>query len=262
MASNPIEHFYLLPNFVQGFTYFWYIDPVFADPFPWKFVVEEAKVPAGPFVAISPELTVYRYQETGPRLISPDNNLYFRLKFITGNGTYYSPAISPHTQIDRSSFLLIREIMRKEMLRQRNLSGVVADVYIRASFGPYCDCIDPITKDIITSQCPKCFGVGRTPGYHGPYLTWVTFEAVQKAKGLQDDNTAPKQAFKTAGRIISVPELKTADIIIDKTTDRRFYVDSVQHIMEIRRVPVVSNVVLNLIPVTDSIYKVGQNDAV
>jgi len=257
---NPIERFYLLPNFASGFTFIWTVDTVFSDIPPWTFVVEEAKIPDGPFVAISPELKTYQFQETGPRLISPDNNLYFRIKFTTGKGVYYSAVIAPHTRVDRSSFLLIREIMRKEMLQQRNMSGVVASVYIRASFGPYCDCIDPITKDIITTKCPNCFGIGRVPGYHGPYTTWVTFEPVQKGKALQDDNTAPKQAFKTSGRLISVPELKTGDIIIDRSTDRRFYIDSVQNIMEIRRVPVVSNVALNLIPTSDSIYMVGQND--
>ena len=256
--STPIDHFYILPNFNGGFEFIWTIDPVFSDLFPWSFVVEEARVPGGPFVSISPSINVYRYKETTPRLISPDNSLFFRLKFTTAKAVYYSPVIAQHTQIDRDSYLLIREIMRKEVLQQHNLSGVLVESWIRASFGPYCDCIDPITKDIITTRCPRCFGIGRVPGYHGPYITWCTFEPVQKSKGLQDDNTEPDQTFKTSGRLISVPELKTGDIIIDRTTDRRFYVDSVQNLMELRRVAIVTNVALNLIPTSDSVYGVGQ----
>ena len=256
--SNIIERFYLCPNFYSGFTYVWVINPTFSDPKPWSFIVEESNIPDGPFKPISPSIAIYSYSETAPRLLSPDNNLYFRIKFTTAKAVYYSTVIAPHTTVDRKSFLIIREIMRKELLQQRNMSGVPVNVYIRASFGPYCDCIDPVTKDVLTTRCTDCFGVGRTPGYHGPYVTWATFNPVQKGKNLIDDNTAVKQEFATGARIISVPELKTGDIIIDKTTDRRFLVGNVNSLTELRRVPIVSNVDLRLIPVSDSIYGVGQ----
>ena len=257
--STVISKFSLVPNFYGGFEFLWEVDSTFSDPFPWQFYVEESRTPSGDFTALSPAITnLFRWKEKEPRLISMDNSRYFRIKLTTPRATYISYEIAQHTALDRQSFLYLREIMRKELLHQKNLAGIEVDVWLRASFGPYCDCVDPITKDVLTTRCPKCFGIGRTPGYHGPYNTWAILTPMQKVKEFRDDNTEPVPNYGvSSGRLIAVPELKTNDIVIDNTTDRRYYITGVQELVSLRRIPIVQDIKLNLIPVSDSAYMVG-----
>lgn len=253
-----ITSFRIYPNFYQGFEYTWDVNTTLADPFPWKFVVEQSYTPYDKFEPITPVLTnVYRYLETKRRMVSKDNVLHFRLKMTTPAGTYYSDMIDPHWQLNKTDFLICRRMMHDEFLGQRNHVGVLVNVWIRASCGPVCSCVDPITHDVVKFDCPLCFGTGRQPGYHGPYTTWCTFSPVKKQKGLQDDNTGPLSAYETSGRMTGVPELKKEDIIVDKTTGRYYYVDVVSNDTEFRRVPIVQTVGLKQVPTSSPIYKLG-----
>jgi len=255
-----ITSFKIYPNFYNGFEYVWEINSTFAESFPWKFIIEQSDVPYDKFKAVSPELiNIYRYSEEKRRMVSKDNVLHFRLKMQTPSNTYYSDVIDPHWQLNKKDFLIARKIMYDEYLGQRNHVGVLVDLWVRVFFGPVCSCVDPITKDVVTFNCPLCFGTGRQPGYHGPYTTWCTFSPVKKQKGLTDDNTGPTSNYITSGRLTAVPELKKEDIIVDKASGRYYYIDSVNNVAELRRVPLAQTVELKQVPTSSPIYKLGHD---
>lgn len=251
-----ISEFKIYPNYYEGFEFTWNIKTTCSDPFPWQFTIESSDTPYDNFETISPILlNVYRYQETERRLVSKDKVLHFRLKMVTPVSTYYSDVISPYWHLNKEEFLIARKIMHDEYIGQRNLVGVQSDVYIRAVSGPVCSCVDPITKDVLTLDCDKCYGTGIQPGYHGPYTTWCTFSPLNKQKGLQDDNTGPISNYALYGRITAVPELKKEDIIVDKTSGIYYYIDDINNIAELRRVPLAQMVALKQIPTSSPVYK-------
>lgn len=251
-----ISEFKIYPNYYEGFEFTWSVKTTCSDSFPWQFVVESSDTPYDNFKPISPILiNAYRYQEMTRRLVSKDKVLYFRLQMITPEATYYSDVINPYQLLTKEEFLIARKIMHDEYIGQRNYVGVLAEVYIRAFSGPVCSCVDPITKDVITMDCDKCFGTGIQPGYHGPYITWCTFSPSQKQKGLQEDNTGPVSNYALSGRITAVQELKKEDIIVDRTSGIYYYIDDINNIAELRRVPLAQTVVLRQVPTSSPIYK-------
>ena len=258
MASTPITEFSVSPTYYTGFKYTWNVNTTLSDPLPWIFTIEQSETPYEKFGAISPGLVnLYQYQEITRRMISKDGVLHFRLKMVTPVATYYSEVIDPHAQLSKSDFLIVRKIMHDEYIGQRNMVGVTVDYWVRSSFGPVCTCVDPITKDVLNSDCPLCYGVGRQPGYHGPYTTWCTFSPVQKQKGLADDNSGPASNYAITGRLTAVSELKKDDVIVDKTNGRCYYIDAISNVAELRRIPIAQNVVLKQIPTSSPIYKLA-----
>jgi hypothetical protein len=257
---EPFNRVTVLPSYAEGFTFSWVISQGFSDPLPWRFTVEEAPTSEGPWTDLSPVVTnVFAFAETDKRrVLTKDMVLFFRVRLVTPHNTYYSAVRTPYGDLDRREYLLVREIMRREVLQQRTLAGTRSYIWIKNITGLLCPhCIDPVTGDITTTNCKFCLGTGRLPPYHGPYEIWTTFSPTSRNIEVRGDGNGLQQIYSWQVRVIGFPYIKDNDIIVDAVQDKRYIVDGIQHLMELRRVAVVQVVRVTELPMSDPAYKLG-----
>lgn len=249
----------IVPSYAAGFMFLWDISDGFADPLPWLFTVEEAETSAGVWSAVSPTLTnLFAFSDGQRRIPGKDMVLTYRVKLETPRGTYYSFEKHPYGDLNRREHLIARDIMRRMVLEQSTMSAVRIRVFIRAEYGARCNsCTDPITGGSASANCRQCLGTGRLPPYHGPYELWGTFSPTKRNPEMDPGGAGLRQQYTWQVQLVGYPFLKDRDILIDKTTDKRYVIDGVQHGMELRRIPVVQSVNVFELPTTDPIYKLA-----
>lgn len=242
--------------------YAWEVSGGFNDPAPWVFSVQKGPTADGPWGTISPDLVnmIAWRDEGGKHLVGKSNTLYFRLRLVTSQGTYFSYPVQPYGDLPRREFLLAREIIRREALRARVLAGVECDVYIRSTFGPKCTfCLDPITGDVRDSHCSKCFGTGRYPAYYGPHRMMMSFSTdAAHTKTNDKDGTHETRTFEALA--IGNPVLKKGDVVVDPRQDKRYVIGVVSIVSEVRRVACLQRVGFEEAPLSDPIYRIGVED--
>lgn len=216
--------------------------------------------PGGPWTVISPVVVnAYRWAESVPRVVNKDEVLYFRIKMVTAQSTYLSDIIQPYGRLGKREYFIVKDVMRREILHAKTLVGVMGQLYLVSTFGPPCTvCRDPISGQIRDTACKTCWGTGRVPPYNGPYETWWTITPSKRQMELAEDGTGTRQDTTYQIRMIGAPQLKKNDLVVDPGTDKRYYVDVVQVIAEIRQVPVVQSLLIREAPVTDPAYRYGQ----
>ena len=249
----------ILPNYTQGFTFLWEISQGVDDPAPWKFIVYQGHTSVGPWDAISPpQINRLVWSETAKRVVGMDPVLFFKVVLTTPRGVYESAVRTPYGDLERREYMIVRDIMRRELLQMKKLSGVPVLILSRSVYGPKCtNCVDPITGDLLTSNCPICYGTGRAPGYHGPYDMWATFSPLQRDTEQSGDGTGVRQPYTVSVRLLGFPYVKDQDILIDIREGKRYNVDGVTQLTEIRRIDIVQQFNARELPVTDPVYRIG-----
>lgn len=259
--ASPISKVHVVPDYYRGFVFYWDMTGGFDDPKPWQFLVQAAETPAGDWRDISPILTnAFAYRNDAPVRLGKSFVLYFRVLMRTQNGIYESPVVSPYGDLDRREFLIGRDIMRMEVLHHRKLGGVEIDVWSSSSWGPRCDCRDPVTGHVRDSKCKKCLGTGYDPPYHGPFRVWGSFspDAQHKMGFAEGGNGVTEQKPFTIDLVASIP-MKKGDAVKDIRSGKMYAVDSVAVKTEIRRVPLLQQCTVLESALTDPIYSVGVN---
>lgn len=263
MDATPITAVHILPNYRGGFQYVWEIDGAFDEPTPWTFVVQRAETANGPWTDVSPALTnVLAWRDAGDKhLYGKTSLLWFRVRLQTKRKTYFAHPVQPYGDLPRREYLLAREIMRREALRARVLAGVTCDLYIRSVLGPKCTfCTDPVTGDVRDDQCPHCFGTGRVPAYFGPHEMMLSFSPdVAHHKDNATDSTHEKKTFEALA--IGNPILKKGDVIVDRARDKRYVIGIASVVAEVRRIACLQKVGCEEAPLSDPVYRIGQEDA-
>ena len=260
--QSPFRSFRISPSYLGGFLYSWEMSGGFNEPAPWVFRIQKGHTNDGPWEYISPSLVnvVAWHDEGGKNLVGKSNTLYFRVEIKTGRKTYFSHPIQPYGDLPRREYLLAREIMRREALRARVLAGTECDLYIRSTFGPKCTfCIDPVTGDVRDSNCRKCLGTGRYPAYFGPHKMMMSFSPnTTHTKTNSNDGTHETKTFEAL--LIGNPVIKKGDVVIDKSTDKRYVVGVASIVSEVRRVPCLQRIGFDEAPLSDPVYRLGTEE--
>jgi len=246
------------PSYARGFVFSWSIASDFAEPGPWKFTIQESETPNGPWKDTSPALeNMFFYSEPKPRLVPKDQVLCFRILLKTPSGQHISHVESPYCSLNRREFLLAREIMRKEILMQEKMSGVLSQIWYKAIFGPKCTyCSDFVLGDTKSSRCTHCYGTGHIPGYYGPFPAYISYAPMDRRKGMQSGEGVA-EPYGTQGTVIGSIRLKKDDVIVDPVSNSRFFVGAVKNLVEFRRYPVIQSIELSEIAKTHMVYKLG-----
>ena len=257
---NPFTRITILPSYAQGFAFIWDISDGFSDPLPWKFKIQQAQTSESTWEDLSPELTnMFAWSDMQKRVVSKDLVLFFRILMTTPEGEYIYALKHPYGDfLTRREYLIERDIMRREVLQQRKLAGVESEIWIKSVNGIKCPtCTDPFTGNISTSNCRDCLGTGWLPPYHGPYPVWATYSVRRRNTELKPDGTGLQQIYSHDIRMVGFPFVKDKDIIVDKSSDKRYIVDAVNHETEIRRIPVVQTLHTVELPTSDPRYRIG-----
>jgi hypothetical protein len=253
------DSFDVLPNYATGFEFAWAISQGFTAPAPWYFWVQRAETPDGPWTDMSGQLQdVYGWAAVEKLIAPKDPVLYFRIKARIGTADYYSHVKQPYGDLSRREFLLAQNMQRHELLQMCGMSGVRGNIWLKSIFGPACTtCTDFVGGNPTDSSCADCFGTGRRPGYHGPYPTWLTFSPARRKKHMSGDKHGVREDYTFTVRMLGTPRVKKDDILIDSATDKRYYVDAITNVAEMRRIPIVQQVLVNEIPVSSPLYRIG-----
>lgn len=253
--DGAITRLDIFPRYDSGFLFMWEVSGAFNAEPPWVFHVEQAPSPTGDWVDLSgPVVDGFSYHEKGRGLVNKSAVLYFRVVLDAGGKRYFSPVLQPYGDVGRHDFLIGREVMRREVMHMKGMAGVACSLYSRATFGPPCRrCRDPITGDIRDSNCKYCMGTGRLNPYNGPYDMWMTFTPDQE-HDKQDEGlgTVERRMFQV--RAVAAPVAKKNDIVVDRGSDKRYYVNKASVVAEIRRIPLVQQLVVSEAPVSDVAY--------
>jgi hypothetical protein len=163
----------------------------------------------------------------------------------------------------QEDWALAREIVRKEVLRA-NKVGRTGYLLKRIRYGELCPrCRDTLTGEITDGRCPVCKGTGYTTGYHPatPLVCWdVSPEVIDEDK-REASGTGQIRNAKVKARVLGFPDVHYADVWIDGHSDQRWYLSLIENQVEIRGMPIVVNVTMELAPFTDSIYRVPVDES-
>jgi hypothetical protein len=188
---------------------------------------------------------------------------HYRVTLTTSAGVYVSQNSPSDGELDERDWTLSREIIRKERLRHRKVS--VSGYLIKAfRYGSPCPrCRDALTQEAADTDCPVCYGTGWENGYHPalPLQCWdLSPQIIEEGNDANLRGTTRENALITA-RVIGFPGLNYRDVWVNGTSDERWTLRSVKVAAAIRGVPLVYEVQLELIPLTNIAYKIPRMSA-
>ena len=140
------------------------------------------------------------------------------------------------------------------------MAGVECALWSVANYGPRCPrCLDPVTGHSRDNHCRLCLGTGFSPPYRGPVDMWCLFSedsqhVLKEASGGDGMSEQKNFSVRMAG---AVPTKKN-DVLHDRRSGKRYYVNQVQVAAELRRVPLVQTLLVSEIATTDPAYAVGE----
>lgn len=161
--------------------------------------------------------------------------------------------------LTKHQWLIAKAIARRGPLKAKSMHSYEGWLMRRRIQGPYCDCVDPITKGIQNSNHPRCFGTGRVGGY------WNAAQLKMFDMSPETENTRTDPRLMTGtknigsqqvtGRCVGIPLPQTRDIWIDAHSGRRYYVEEVVPEHEINRVPILVALKLAMAEFSDVVYQ-------
>ena len=251
----PVAALEILPYHGQGFVFNWELNDSFSAPGPFLFRIQMAPTPSGPWETISPPIEDVYYWADSRKRVGKTVARNYRVTMIDANGAMYaSEPVTPAGDLDLREFLIAREILRKEELNARMMAGVMGQVWIAAEYGRKCPkCLDPITGHVRNSHCSKCHGTGFYPSHYGPFDMWLSFSQSQHGMS-HDDVGGTKDEKQFSVRAIGTPRLKKNDVVRDTGSGKMFYIQTVSNVSEIRRIPIVQQLVVSEAATTDQCY--------
>jgi hypothetical protein len=184
-----------------------------------------------------------------------DMNTFYRIRYDSGTEEWvYSVPVRAIGGWDRRDFALMKAIVRKELLTYNKL-GLTGVLLKRRDWGQLCaTCAEFDTGEAVDGQCPECFGTGISGGYYAPIPKTVL--PLDKNQQRQTTKMALNDDTQRSVRCVAYPTLiKDNDLWLDDSNGTRWTVRGVKTVAELKGVPLVYQLVLKRIPMTDIIYR-------
>lgn len=245
-----------------GARIMWELLDTFPDPMPFTFQLqvgrtnnpdaddwEDVGLPVdNQFFAVDPEKRVW----------GKTNWTHYRVKLITINGTYFSVPTFGLGTLNKRDWKLAREIVRKERLIHRLGSEEGYLLKRRVTGIPCRTCLDFQTREVRDPNCASCFATGFECGYFFPMACIFANTSPHSHRTHLDEGKARGTVndIVVQARMLLTDLLFEDDLFINKVTDDRYYIHKVDHIAEMRGVPLIGNVELRPIPFSSIIYEI------
>ena len=250
-------------NMIRGVTRVWWqLEPTFNDPGQRVFQLQVGNTPlldANDWRNVgAPVLDGYTASDDTWRNFAGDLLTHYRVTLTTDKDIYVSQAVGCFGELPERDWVLAREVVRKERLRHRYVSvdGYLLKPY---RFGRPCTrCRDPLTGEVLDSNCPICNGTSFEVGYHPPLplQCWdLSLQRISEHQDSQLKGTTRENAEVTA-RVIGFPAINRNDIWVNGHSDERWLVHDIQVAAAMRGVPLVYNLTLGLLPFSNPVYAV------
>jgi hypothetical protein len=259
-CENVFDRVHVSWLIAGGTRVFWDLLPEFHDPLPYAFQLQRGRT-ANPDaddwenVGLPVENTFYAI-DGEQRVFGKSQWTHYRVMLTTGNGIYYSDPTGLLGVLSARDWKLAREVIRQMRVRNR-LDASEGYLCKRRTSGNKCPrCIDLQTQESKDGQCPICFGTTFQCGYYYPMpCIFAALEPKTKRvhvhQGLQRGTIAD---VVVKGTMINCPLLDSNDVWIDKKTDDRYYIHTIQSIAERRGISILADVELRPAAYSDVIY--------
>lgn len=238
----------------------WQLHPQFTDPGPYDFQLQTGRTglsTADDWTDVGLPVTdaFYAVDDT-QRLYGQTPWTHYRIKLTTPQGTYYSAPEPVWGSLARSDWLKWKNARRNwDFQFKHGPGGQEGYLLKRKLYGERCECLDIRTMEVTKPQHETCYGTGFVGGYfpaqscvYAELDLRLTREKLDGMRGTTNDLVVP-------AKLLAVPQLFDKDVWVDKDTDIRYFISGVQHLAEIRGVPVVVAASLKPAPLSHVIYK-------
>lgn len=233
---------------------FWELESFHGNIHRYEFTVLRSESSFGPWEPISPVFEdAYYFRDTSTPRGHKWRSIFYLLR-VRDKESDEIEDFGPTAQQGEPDLIAL-EINRQEDLLFREFVGRLTFVFPIRTFGAYCICFDRITGRRTKSNCLNCYDTG----YFGGYLTPIACYIQMDPSGQQATPTPyrEKQENKTTARLISFPQLKPKDILIE-AENVRWRVESVTSTQRLRSV-VHQELTLKQIDIGDVEYKLPVN---
>lgn len=248
-------------HMIYGTTRVWWqLEPEFNDPGPYVFQLQVGRTglqEADDWRDLgAPIINGYHTFDNKRHNVGTVWTAHYRVTLTTPRGSYVSAASPSTGELSEQDWLLSREIIRKEQLRNRKLA--VGGFLIKAfRYGAPCPrCRDKLTQESADTDCPVCYGTALENGYHPalPLQCWdLSLQTIEEDSDPNLRGTTRENAIVTA-RVIGFPAINYRDIWVNGTSDERWTIRAVKSAAAVRGLPIIYEVQLELIPLSSVVY--------
>ena len=197
--------------------------------------------------------------DPGQRRWGKLNRVHYRVQITTAEGAVsFSDPIGASGTLAPRDWRYARELLRQEILQMKDGHSAQEGILLkRRVTGENCPtCLDHITEEITNPECPDCYGTGKRCGYFFPICdVWADFQPKTYRAHLDSGQArGTVMDIVLRARMINTWLLGEEDVWINRRTDDRYFIHTVQNVVEIRGFPIAADVELRLAPATDIIY--------
>jgi Zn finger protein HypA/HybF involved in hydrogenase expression len=250
-------------HLVEGGTRVWWdLQSTFREPMPYVFQLQVGKTglpDATDWTDVgTPVTNGYFAVDDQKRNYGKRLEAHYRVKLIANSVNYVSLPVHCEGQLDERSWLLAREILRKDALLDKYVS-VEGWLLKRYRYGARCSrCLEPTTQQITDSRCPICKGTGFQVGYHPPVRMCIEMDPTT-INELRNGAQVPgaTQYNQVVAHVAAFPQLAAYDVWADDNSDLRYSIDVIKHTAVVRGVPLLSDITIHQLPLTDVVYRIG-----
>lgn len=185
---------------------------------------------------------------------------HYRVKLTTGADVYYSKVAATYGLLSKRDWLIAKSVVRKELLRHDKKTSPNG-YFLKRKWRETASIVDHKIVDPLTGETVKTIGTtGKGTSKAGGYYTAVSMfmELSPETHNIKNDRQARATIndVRVTGRTVAFPQLNTKDVWVDSSSDKRYFVHSVQHVAEIRGVPIIVKVELRPAAFNDPVYEV------
>lgn len=232
----------------------WQMKATFRPSGPVDFYIDKARA-GGEWTQIAGPLTdTCLYIDSVRWNWNKDMNTFYRIRYDAGTAEWvYSIPVRAIGGWTREDYALMRSIVRRELLEYNRL-GLTGVLLKRRDWGTKCaTCAEYDTDEATDGQCPECFGTGVSGGYYAPIPKTVM--PLDKEQKRETTKLALSDDTQRGVRCIAYPTLiKDNDLWLDDNNGTRWTVRGVKVATELKGVPLIYQLTLKRIPMTDVIY--------
>lgn len=260
-CGDPFARLYIMPAPRGGASIHWQLKGSFADEGPYSVQLQTS--PGGIPVAhdwidvglpvtdacyaVDPERRDFGYAIRG----------HYRLKLVTGDGTYYSDPTSGLNVLPMREWRVAVEAHRRKRQAMLVKGWDPGWLIKRSNSDARCpDCTDA-AGTVLNSQCETCQGTGVQCAYYYPIP--CVYANLQLAPYRTDNlgeghGTTTSRIYKS--EMLMVPLLDTKDIWVSSRTHIRYEIRSVAPVVVIHGIVISANVTLAQLPPEDIAYTI------
>jgi len=253
------------PTIKHGARIEWALHPQFADALPHTFQLQVgttglAEADDWANVGLPATNTFFLLDDT-PRIFGKTQWIHYRIAMTTAeDGPYYSAPQHAWGDLSFTYWRKLRNVMRLwEVKFKKTHAGQLGYLLKRRVAGPQPTpgegIIDYLTGEVVNPQSATTVGTEYIDGYYDPVeCIYAQLDRVIRREHLKPDE-GMENKIQVGAKMLAVPQLDSYDVWVDKDTDFRWAIHTIQHLVEVQGVPAVLQVELRLLPFTDPIYQ-------